>query len=172
MKTLLAVVFIGVFVTGPAWAGGHEVVRTDWNGFQREVLARRLAGRTVRITTVAGTEVKTKLKSVAGGGLVVQSTRATTPWASGQKEANIPRDQVRSVRFSGRTGHRGWLGAAVGLGAGAAIAAAVVNGISCDEIGCLVLAAPAVAIPVVGAVGGYLIGRATAPHAPEFVLTQ
>ena len=67
-------------------------------------------------------------------------------------------------------GHRGLIGGLLGFGAGAAIAAAVASGISCDESGCLVVAAPLVAIPAVGAVAGYFIGRGTAPQGPEFVL--
>jgi hypothetical protein len=172
MKQYSAIALIVLLVPGPAWAAAREVIRTDWSGFQQAVAARKLTDRTVRITLVAGSEFKTHLHSVSDSGLVVRATRETKQWASGEKAANIPKDQIRSVRFSGRVGHRGLIGAAVGLGAGVATAVAIVNDISCDEAGCLILLAPAIAIPVTGAVAGYFIGRATAPHLPEFVLTQ
>jgi hypothetical protein len=171
-KHYSAIVLIVALVTGPARAAAREVIRTDWSGFQQAVGARMLTERTVRITPATGADFKTKLISVSSQGLVVRATRATTPWASGKNEANIPKDQIRSVRFSGRVGHRGLIGAAVGLGAGAATAAVIANDISCDEVGCLVLLAPIIAIPLTGAVAGYFIGRATAQPLPEFVLTQ
>lgn len=160
-----------MLIPGSAGAAAREVIRTDWGGFQQAVATRKLADRSVQITLVSGGEFKTRLRSVSDSGLAVRATRETKQWAAGKKDANIPRDQIRSLRFSGRVGHRGLIGAGVGLGAGVATAVAITKSISCDEIGCLVLVAPAVAIPVTGAVAGYFIGRATAPQLPEFILT-
>jgi small nuclear ribonucleoprotein (snRNP)-like protein len=171
MNLRSAIALIVLLVPGSARAAAREVIRTDWDGFQQAVAVRKLVDRTVRITLMDGSEFKTRLRSVSGSGLVVRATRETRKWASGNEAANIPRDQIRSVRFSGRVGHRGLIGAGVGLSAGVATAVAITNNISCDEIGCLVLLAPAIAIPVTGAVTGYFIGRATAPQLPEFILT-
>jgi hypothetical protein len=172
MKHYSAIILILGLVTVPAPAASREVIETNWTGFEREVPARKLTGRTVRVTLLAGAAFTTRLLSVSDSGLVVRATRESKQWASGKNEASIPKDQIRSLRFSGRVGHRGLIGAAVGLGAGAATAAAIANDISCDEVGCLVLLAPVIAIPVTGAVVGYFIGRATAQPLPEFVLTQ
>src|SRR6266852_3609927 len=118
MKHSLAVALILLLVAGPARAASRDVIRTDWSGFEREVLARKLTHRTAQITLATGDESKTKLLSVSDRGLVVRATRATQQWASGNKEANIPKEQIRSVRFEGRLGHRGLIGALAGLGAG------------------------------------------------------
>ena len=78
-------VLTSLFETLPAQARSRDVITTDWSGFQREASTRKIAGRSVQITLVSGTEFKTKLISVAGDALVVQANSATAQWASRER---------------------------------------------------------------------------------------
>jgi len=155
----------------PAAAADREVIKTNWSEFQTQASSRHLVGRTARIRLAGGEEVKAKVTSVSDSGLTVPLRRATRQWASG-KEAVIPKTQIRSVAFEGRTGHRGLIGAVAGLAAGLAIGtvAAYSTGALDSVEGPAIIAAPvAIAAGSIGAgVAGYYIGRATAPGLPEF----
>jgi hypothetical protein len=167
------VVLATILLAGPACAADREVIRSGWSGFQGQVAARKLTGRSVRIVLSSGGQVKTDLLEVTDSGLAVRATRATKQWKSSQGYARIPREQIATVRFGGRVGSHGLIGALAGLGAGAGIGAAVANGISCNEGSCLYIKPPVgAAFVATGVVAGYFIGRATGRPAPEFVLTR
>ncbi len=176
MNRCLAVSLIALFVTGPVEAAQRQVIKIGWSGFQQEVSARKLRGRMVRITPAGGGEIKTKLLSVADNGLVVRATPATNQWASGKKEATIPKGEIRSVRFLGHVGHRGLLLGLAGFGAGIGIGAALAASQDVLEISEGPVGIAAGVGIVAGAIGvglaGYFIGRATSRQAPEFVIEQ
>ncbi len=176
MNQSLAVVLIALVVAGPVGAAQREVVKTDWSGFVQQVAARKLQNRMVRITLAGGGETRTKLLAVADSGLVVRATPPTSQWASGKKQATVPRGQIRSVRFLGHLGHRGLLTGLAGFGAGLGIGAALAASQDAFQIseGPLVIAVPlAILAGAVGVgVAGYFIGRATSRQAPEFVIEQ
>ena len=160
-----------LIAAAPAIAAEREVIKTNWSEFQNQTSSRQLVGRTARIRLAGGGQVKAKVTSVSDSGLTVPTSRATKQWASG-KEAVIPKGQVRSVAFEGRTGHRGLIGALIGLGAGVAIGTAAAYGAGAfDTIeGPAIIAAPAtIAAGSIGAaVAGYYIGRRTDRRLPEF----
>jgi hypothetical protein len=118
--------------------------------------------------------VKTTLLEVNEGGLLVRLTRSARQWKTGEDKALIPKDQVGSVRFSGRVGSHGLIGGLVGLGAGAGIGAAIAMNSECIEGTACLIVLPVVgtAVAAAGGVAGYLIGRRTGQLAPEFVLTR
>jgi hypothetical protein len=156
-----------MLVSTPVGAAEREVVKTDWSGFQKEVSTRRLSGRSVRIVA-AGKDIKTDLIDVLDNALVVRPTRGTKPW-----DDKIPRDQVASVRFNGRTGKRGTVGALVGLGAGAGIGAGIASGSTISEdYGFIYIPLLTGIFAAGGGVAGFFIGRSTDTLAPEFVLTK
>lgn len=140
---------------------------TDWSGFQRQVSLRKLSPRSVRVALPGGGEIKTTLVQVEDNGLTVKATKAMKQWASGPERAFIPREQVRSVRFGGRIGHRGLIGGLLGLGAGVAVPVGIGASRGYEEVPSGLAAI--VLGPALGAVG-YLIGRATDKPAPEFVI--
>ncbi|MCC6363456.1 MAG: hypothetical protein IT165_08010 [Bryobacterales bacterium] len=155
-------------------AAGQEILKVRWDGFAREVAARGLAGREVSITSAAAGVFRTRLLSVENDGLRVRAARATKQWASGKKEANIPKDQVRSVRFHGHTGHRGvWTGLpafGAALGIGMALAESQ-DALQISEGPAAILVPVFIAAGAIGSgIAGYFIGRATSPRRPEFVI--
>jgi len=161
-----------ILLAGPLAAAEREILQTDWNHFQQRVAGLKLEGRSVRVRLRGGGELKTNLLRVEDTGLAVRLTRAARQWKSGEDTARIPKEQVAAVRFGGRMGHRGLIGALAGLGAGAGIGAAVATSIECYEGACVaVVPAAGAAIAGIGTVAGYFIGRATGRPAPEFVLT-
>jgi hypothetical protein len=167
VKGCTAVALTFVLFAIPMGAAEREVIRTDWSGFQKEVASRRLKGGSIRVAA-AGKEIKTELVDVLDSGLAVRPTRATKQWGD-----KIPKDQVTSVRFNGRTGKRGLVGALVGLGAGAGIGAGVASENEVSEgIGSAIIPAIGVGIAIGGAVAGYFIGRSMDTPIPEFILTK
>jgi hypothetical protein len=169
----IALALVGMLLVESA-ASGREVVRADWGVFRKQVEARRLMGRSVRIVLTSGERVGTTILSIDDTALEVRSTRATKSWNTGNERARIPRDQVRSVRFSGRMGSKGRLiGALAGLGGGAAIGSATAYRVSGPSGPEQVLApAVGVAIAAIGFVAGYFIGRTADKLAPEFVIER
>ncbi len=177
MKSKLTVfVCLALVLAAPSAAAERETVRANWSDFQMQVSGRHLEGRKLRVTLSSGMEIKTRLRSVSGAGLVVRNGRDTKQWSSGSADATIPKEQVRSVRFEGHLGHRGILGGVIGFVAGVGIGSAI----AASQDAFTISEGPAIiAIPVgitAGAIGlgvaGYYIGRATSPPAPEFVLQQ
>ncbi len=169
----VAIVLVVLLATEPMGAAVREVIRTDWSGFTGQVRSRGLEGRSVRVGLPGAGQVKTRLLRVTDSGLEVRPTRAIRKWKTPSGNALLPKEQVASVRFDGRTGHRGIIGALAGLGAGAGIAAAVTTSTDCYEGPCIIL------LPVIGVavaigttVAGYYIGRSAAPRLPEFILTR
>jgi hypothetical protein len=171
MTKRVSLALVGVLIFQSA-ASGREVVRADWGVFRKQVEVRRLMGRSARITLTSGDHVGTTILSIDDTAIEVRSTRATKSWNTGTDRARIPRDQVRSVRFNGRMGHKGRLiGGLAGLGGGAAIGAAVGSEISTDEgIAQLFGMVAGVSIMATGFVAGYFIGRTADKVAPEFVI--
>jgi len=165
IKRCSVVAVTWMLVTTPVVAAEREVIKTDWSGFQKEVSTRRLNGRSVRIVA-AGKDIKTDLIDVLDTALVVRPTRGTKQWGD-----KIPKDQVASVRFNGRTGKRGMVGALVGLGAGAGIGAGIASGSTISEdYGFIFIPLLTVIFAAGGGLAGYFIGRSMDTLAPEFVL--
>lgn len=170
IRRQLGAVVAAIFLAGAAAAAEREVIKADWGHFEQQVSARKLTGRSVRVRLSGGGEVKTNLLQVTDAGLVVRATRATQRWRSGEN-AQIPKDQVASVRFEGRMGHHGLIGALIGFGAGAGIGAAVAaNSDLTEGPAVIILPVAGAAIAITGWVSGYYIGRSTGRLAPEFVL--
>jgi hypothetical protein len=170
---LFAIALAAILAAEPLSAARHEVIKSDWDGFLRYVSALKLNGRSVRIRFLNGGEVKSSLVEATNAFLVVGANRATKQWSSGQDMARIPREQVASLRFSGRVGNHGRLGLIAGLGAGAGVAAALTTKVGCYEGPCvIVLPVAGVTVTAIGGVAGYFVGRSTGRPAPEFVLTQ
>lgn len=148
-------------------ATGREVIRADWSRFQQQASTRKFLQRNVLVTLSGGGEVKATLLRIDERGLVVKTTKALKQWASGPGQATIPREQVRTVRFSGRIGHRGLISGLIGLGAGVAIPVGIGASRDYEEVpsglAALILG------PVCG-VAGYLLGHAVDNPAPEFVI--
>ena len=156
-----------LMVTDLAAAGEGMVVKTNWTGFREQVTQRKLRNRNVWVSLASGGEIKASFVRVEENGLVVRSNRATHQWASGKEEATVPRDAIFSVRFGGKVGNRGLIGALAGLGAGAAVAGiSAASDSDCEGSTCGVVL---LLIPL-GAVGGYVIGRMTQKSAPVFVI--
>lgn len=150
----------------------REVLRCDWSVLQQQITARNLQGRKARIRLAGGGEIKAKILSVAVAGLTVHDSRATRQWKTGPGEPVIPKEQVVSLRFEGRTGHGRLIGGLTGLGGGAAIGAAIVAGTDVSEGWFfIIIPAGAVAIAAIGGVAGYFIGRSFDTPNPEFILT-
>jgi RNase P/RNase MRP subunit p29 len=164
---------IAVLLAEPVAAASREVIKTGWNGFQEQVSARKLTGHSVRITLQGGGVAKTNLLQATPTGLVVRETRETKQWNSEKGKSTIPNEQVVSVRFAGRVGHKRLIGALAGLGGGAAIGAAFATGSDLTEgVGVILIPVGAASIAVIGAVVGYFVGRAFDRPAPEFVIER
>jgi hypothetical protein len=169
----LAVAVAAILCAEPLAAATREVIKTDWNRFQEEVSLGKLAGRSVLIRLSGGGEIKTKLLYVTDAALLVRATRSTRQWNPADGRAQIPKDKVASVRFTGRTGHGGLIGGLAGSGVGAGVGAAIANSIDVYE-------GPAVVVPPIAAAGtailgglaGFFIGRHMGREAPEFILTR
>jgi hypothetical protein len=173
MSKLIAVFLSTLLMTGSALGRERESIRTDWAGFTRQVSERDLNGRSVRVRLSGGGEISSKLLEVTSDALVVRARRDMVQWKSADGRARIPREQVASVRFGGRTGHARAIGALVGLGGGAGIGVAAANDLQVWEGPALIIKpVVAVAFAVAGFVIGYFIGRAVSQPAPEFVLAQ
>jgi hypothetical protein len=158
-------------LSGQLAAADREVLKTTWAGFQQQVTSRKLAGRRIQIR-VSGRSIKTSLVDVTETHLVVRQTRGTAKWGSGNEQARIPREEIASVRFGGRTGNGRMIGLLVGLGAGAGIAAAVATGQDVSE-GPLVVILPiaGVGLAALTTLAGYFIGRSFDQPGPEFVFS-
>lgn len=148
-------------------------MRADWSVFRKQVDARNLMGHSARIVLTSGDRVGTTIHSLDDTALEVRSTRSAKNWNTGNDRARIPRDQVRSVQFSGRMGSRGRLIGALAGGGGAAVGVAVGYGVS-GPSGPEQILAPAVGvvIAVIGFVAGYFIGRTADQPAPEFEIVR
>ena len=169
IRRVLAASIALLIVTELVAAREGMVVKTNWSGFRGQVTQRKLENRSVWISLPSGDEIKCRLTRVGENGIVVRSNRATKHWTSGKGEATVPRDAISSVRFGGKVGKGGLIGGLVGLGAGAAVTGAVAAGMgggACEGPSC---GAVMVLIPL-AAVGGWLVGRATAKSAPVFVI--
>jgi hypothetical protein len=166
-------VALALLLAHPAWGAGREVIHTDWPDFAKQIADRHLAGRSARVRLAEGREVKARDLEAGAAGLSVAATRATRRWKTAGGRAEIPRDQVVSVRFDGRMGHGGLIGGLAGMGAGAGIGAAIASSAEVYE-GAAVILVPvaAVALAGIGAVSGYFVGRAVSRRAPEFVFTK
>jgi hypothetical protein len=172
-KRYLSLAMSAILFTSPLAAAKREVLKTDWTGFQEQVTARKLNGRSVRISIASGKEIKTELLGVSGDGLAVPSGRAVKRWSSGGKQVTVPKDQVISVRFEGRAGHGRAIGTAAGIGAGLGVSAAALLGHDISEgPAVILLPAGAVAIVGIGALVGYFAGRSRDRRITEFVLTH
>jgi hypothetical protein len=169
----IAAVLMAIVLAEPVLAAEPDVLKTSWNGFQEQVSARRLKGRPVQIVLSGGKRIKTSLVEVTDTDLLVRSTRATKQWKVVNDQARIPKEQVSSVRFAGRTGKGKLIGGVAGFGAGAGIAAAATANTGITE-GSFVILLPVigVAIAASGALAGYFIGRSLDQPGPEFVLTR
>lgn len=169
----MSLALAAILLAQPLLAADREVIHTDWNGFRQQVSSRKLEGRPAQIRLSGGSDIKTTLLEGTDAALVVRANRATQQWKSADGKAHIPKDQVASVRFGGRSGKRGILGGLIGLGAGAGIGAAIATGHDITE-GSLVVILPVVAVGVAIGCGlaGYFIGRSMDRPAPEFVLTR
>jgi hypothetical protein len=172
-KQILSITLAALLLTSPLAAEQKEVMKTDWSGLQEQVTARGWNGRTVRISTAGGKEIKTKLMSVSSEGLLVSSTRATKRWSTGSSEVTIPKEQVISLCFEKTAGRGRAIGTAVGVGAGVGIAAATLLGHDTSE-GALAIIVPAgtVAIIGIGALVGYFAGHSRDHRSTEFVITH
>jgi hypothetical protein len=169
----LTMALAAILLAEPIVAAEREVIQADWARFQQRVSGLKLEGRSVRVSLRGGGLVKTNLLRVKDDGMVVRLTRAVKQWKSGEEVAQIPKEQVAGVRFGGRIGHRGLIGALGGFGAGVGIGVAVATSVDCYEGACIaVLPAAGAALAGAGALAGYFIGRATGRPAPEFVLTE
>jgi hypothetical protein len=168
----LSAVLAVVFLAQSAVAAEPDLIRATWSQFQQEVSARKLLGRSVRVRLTGGGEVKTNLLEVTGTALVVRATRSTKQWKSEEGKSRIPKEQAAAVSFGGRLGHRGLIGALVGTGAGAGIAAATLSGTNITEgIGIILLPIAGVGLVAMGGVAGYFIGRSLGHPVPQFILT-
>ncbi|MEN6601873.1 MAG: hypothetical protein ABFD86_05605 [Bryobacteraceae bacterium] len=172
----LAIWVVAASICEPARAARREVIKTDWNGFERRVSEQKLEGRKVRIQLADGGEIKSRLIRTAGNGVVLHANRTTSQWKTSKNEALLPRDQIRSVRFEGHLGHRGLFAGLASFGAALGVGSAIA--ISQDALdiseGPFMIVIPAVM--VAGSIGigvaGFLIGRATSPLAPEFLIER
>lgn len=173
LKAPVAAIVAGVLLAQTVTAAEREVIRTDWSGFKDQVSARKIANRSVRVSLTSGGEIKARLDRVTDTGLRVSLNRATRQWKTGEDKAEIPRDQVTRVRFSGRVGTHKLVGALAGTGAGAGIAAAILTGVDVYEgIGVILLPVLGVFIALMGTLTGYFVGRATGHAAPEFEIPR
>jgi hypothetical protein len=145
----------------PVYGRSPEVVRTDWNSLQRQ-LGRQKKIKHVRVQLRSGEAIKTDVNEIRDDGLVIKRQRL------------IPKDQVASLRLSGRRGNGRLYGTLIGLGAGAGVGGAIAAGTSDINEGVFVIVRPlmVVAITGVGAVTGYFIGNAMDRQAPEFIVVQ
>lgn len=162
----LALTLTLLLTAEPVLAAQREIIGADWTTFQQQVSTRKLSKRPVRITLSGGGEIKTTLVSVDDTGLLVKAAKGTKQWESGPERARIPTDQIRSIRFEGRIGHRGLIlgltglsvGVAVPLGMSASRGEDVPTGLAAIVLG-----------PALGA-AGYLVGHVMDKPAPEFVI--
>jgi len=160
-----------LFSSGLA-AAEREVVRTDWSGFQTQVSARALNGRQARITLTGGQRIYTAVLRIADTGIVLRATSETRKWDTGQHEASIPKSQIASVRFSGRTGKGRLIGTLAGFGGGAAIGASIAVSSDVSEgPGIILIPAIGAAVALAGGLVGYLIGNAADRPRPEFLFS-
>jgi ABC-type dipeptide/oligopeptide/nickel transport system permease subunit len=167
----LALLCTALLLPGSAAASQREVIRSSWNGFQQQVTERKLKGGNLRVTLAGGAVVKTKLIRIEETGLIVKPVKATRQWAAAAGEAKIPREQIKTVRFHGRSGHGRLIGVLGGLGAGAGIAAGATSGVDTSEgvVG-MVVGIAIFGAALGGLIAGYYIGRAMDKPAPEFVM--
>jgi hypothetical protein len=172
-KQIVSIALSAILLTSPLAAAPREVVRTDWNGLQEQVSARRLTGRQVRISLTGGREIKTELLNLVDDGLVAPSGRNTKQWGTKGKQVTIPKDQIVSLQFERTVGRGRAIGTIAGAGTGAAISAAVLAGHDVSE-GPLAILIPAGAAAIIGigALIGYGAGATRDHHVTEFVLTK
>jgi len=143
----------------PLIAAEREVIRTDWSRFQQMVSDRKLLGRSAHVRLKDGREVKGKVQQITDAGIALGSP------------PEVPRAEIASVRFDGKLGHRGLWGMLIGGGGGAAIGGAIKASSDVTEGPVAILIPASIGgLALIGGLIGYLIGRASAPHAPEFVL--
>lgn len=170
---MIRLISLWVVLCAALTAADREVVRTDWNGFQNQFSTRSLNGHSARITLAGGQLIKTNVLRVTDSAVVVHANRATRQWDSGKSDAAIPKGQVTSVQFGGRTGNKRIIGLLAGFGGGAAIGAAIAASSDVSEgIGIILIPMAAGAIAITGGVVGYFIGKAADRPGPEFVLSQ
>jgi hypothetical protein len=159
-------------MSSPLEASAAKVQQASWNEFRQAVAAQKLRGRGVRVVVSSGSEINTRLLEVTETHLVVRAKQATALWDTADKQARIPKEQVKSVRFKGRVGRGRLIGTLVGAGAGGGLAAAATTGNDVNEgTFAILIPAAAAAIVAIGTVSGYFIGRAVDHRAPEFILT-
>ncbi len=167
----LALLCAALLLPSPAAAAQRELIRTTWDSFQQQVAERKLRGSNLRITLADGAVVKTDLIRIEATGLIVKPVKATRQWAAAAGESKISREQIKTVRFHGRSGHGRLIGALGGLGAGAGIAAGVSSGVDTSEgvVG-IIVGIAIFGAALGGLIGGYYIGRALDQPAPEFII--
>jgi hypothetical protein len=170
-STALLCALLLLFPAIPCAAAPRESVRTNWAGLQKEVASRNLIHKNVRVVLTGGGEVKTTLQGITEAGLQVDRSRRTRQWTDASGLAFIPKDRVAAIRLGGRVGKARLIGALGGLGAGAAIGAAIATNADAFE-GILVVLVPvgAACVAIIGGVTGYFIGRAIDRPGPEFVV--
>ncbi|MEO8658251.1 MAG: hypothetical protein ABI693_07260 [Bryobacteraceae bacterium] len=155
----------------PCAAAPRESVRMNWAGLQKEITSRNLVHKSVHVVLTGGGEVKTTLEGITETGVLVNRSRRTRQWTDASGKVLIPKDRVAAIRLGGHVGKARLIGALGGLGAGAAIGAAIATSADGFE-GILVVLIPvsAACIGIIGGVAGYFIGRAIDRPGPEFVV--
>lgn len=169
LPQVVAVLLVGQSVI----AAEPTVTKTNWTGFQGRVALLKLEERRALILLNTGSEVKAFVLRAEEIGLLVRRNKATNQWATGPKEAMLPRDIISSVRFTGKMGRHGLLGGLAGAGAGLAIIAGVVaasGGIQTESAASMVAVLLSPVWVVAGTVAGYHIGRAADKPAPTFII--
>ncbi|MBL8215745.1 MAG: hypothetical protein JNK87_33795 [Bryobacterales bacterium] len=154
MKRIAWVVLFTLFAE-PLWAARQQPEAVTWEQFQQQVTDRGLLRKDVRISRTTGKRVTGRLRAVTADSLELD-----TP------EASVKRSEVVGVELRGRKGRRGLIGGLVGLAAGVGAAAALSGSQQEGPAAGAVL----VLLPI-GAVAGYLVGRAMDEPLPRYPIT-
>ena len=85
--------------------GESADIKTDWNGFQRQIGQLALLNRTAKLALTTGETVKAVFLRADDSGLVVRANRKTRQWNTREGESVVPRALVSGVRFTGKLGH-------------------------------------------------------------------
>jgi hypothetical protein len=166
MKRQSIAALLALLLAVPAAFAQGPGRRVTWTEFQKEAVRIRLAGRNVAVELRSGEVLRCTVKAVPDDGLLVEPGRKTRQWARTNGEHRIPKEMIAAVSSKDRVGRKGLLGAVVGLGIGAALAAASAQSATSGEPG-YGPAAGLVAIPLCG-VGGYYLGHSRDAAIPRY----
>lgn len=162
---LVSGVLVCCLVVQPVCAAQQPDQAVSWAQLRSEITSQKLVDRTLKIRLASGEEIKSRLQRVDDDAVVVVSTRKTDKlWKSTNKEARIPRAEVKALEFQGRRGKNGLIGGLAGLGAGVGLAAIALANSEAEGV----MAIAGVILIPIGAIGGYLIGEATNQPLPHF----